>query len=80
MAYKMKTKASSGGKGKRGLGKVILSTDGTKVKVIFKDEPDLPVILDRENCPDLCSERKMVCYYEFSRRYDVWDVPRQRHV
>jgi len=52
MVYKMKTKTSGGGKGHRGLAKVILSSDGTKVKVIFKDEPNLPVILDRENCPD----------------------------
>jgi hypothetical protein len=50
--YKMKTKSSGGGSAHRGLAKVVVSTDNTKVKVIFKDEPSLPIILDRSDCPE----------------------------
>jgi hypothetical protein len=58
MAYKMKSKSTGGVKGKKGLAKVILSTDETKVKVIFKDEPNAPIVLDRENCPDCVKNGK----------------------
>ena len=58
MAYEMKSKASSGSGGRRGLAKVTTSKDGTKVRVIFKDDPGAPAYIPIEDCPEYYKDGK----------------------
>jgi len=51
MSYKPKT-ISSGGSARWGLAKVAISKDKSKVQVLFKDDPQNPIILFAEDCPD----------------------------